>query len=235
MEKGREVVSLDHTQSTRRRGLGTLWRGARSTLLRLISPRSKGRCTQNIRILTSEIQRSTSETMKCSITDCQNEAGLPGSARGLCRAHYRRWQRYGSEFEPLRRQPTWKGQVCTEPGCGQAIAAHGLCDNHYHIVRRRNDPAKQALRNKEFKVRVRAKQEAMMGRPRPIFCELCGSEGYGREPKIVFDHCHVTGAPRGWLCDRCNKVLGLVKDSEELLDKMAAYLRRHHARVRRAA
>jgi len=31
----------------------------------------------------------------CVLDDCAREAGLPGTARGLCHAHYRRWQRYG--------------------------------------------------------------------------------------------------------------------------------------------
>ena len=47
--------------------------------------------------------------------------------------------------------------------------------------------------------------------------------------RIVFDHCHQSNSFRGWICDRCNKVLGLVKDSVELLNKMGTYLSvRHH-------
>lgn len=42
---------------------------------------------------------------------------------------------------------------------------------------------------------------------------------------ICFDHDHATGAPRGWLCDRCNKVLGLVQDRVALLIDMAVYIK----------
>lgn len=70
-----------------------------------------------------------------------------------------------------------------------------------------------------------------MGRPRPMLCELCGDPPNGRGSKphsgICFDHDHSTGAPRGWLCDRCNKVLGLVGDSAHLLRVLALYLERH--------
>lgn len=74
-----------------------------------------------------------------------------------------------------------------------------------------------------------------MGRPRPECCELCGSQGYGRHGHknagICFDHDHATGKPRGWLCDRCNKVLGLVHDSVDLLTKMAEYLEKSNGEV----
>lgn len=67
-----------------------------------------------------------------------------------------------------------------------------------------------------------------MGRPRPQCCELCGEHANGpfghKFVGIVFDHDHATGVPRGWLCDRCNKVLGLVKDSPALLARMIVYL-----------
>lgn len=60
-------------------------------------------------------------------------------------------------------------------------------------------------------------------RPRPETCELCGQgEGYRR--RISYDHCHSTGVFRGWLCTRCNFVLGHMKDDAALLRKMADYL-----------
>jgi hypothetical protein len=40
------------------------------------------------------------------------------------------------------------------------------------------------------------------------------------------DHCHNTKAVRGILCNRCNTVLGLCKDDDELLLGMARYLRK---------
>jgi len=40
----------------------------------------------------------------------------------------------------------------------------------------------------------------------------------------VFDHCHDKGHFRGWICDRCNKTLGLVYDDIDLLKKLISYL-----------
>lgn len=33
--------------------------------------------------------------MNCVIKDCEKEGNVPGTARGMCRSHYKRWIRYG--------------------------------------------------------------------------------------------------------------------------------------------
>lgn len=56
----------------------------------------------------------------------------------------------------------------------------------------------------------------------PDACETCGKPG-----RVVFDHCHVTGEFRGWLCNGCNTALGQAKDNPDTLRKLAAYLERN--------
>jgi len=90
--------------------------------------------------------------------------------------------------------------------------------------RRAKDPEGQRRRNRAYSERQLAKREQVAGRPRPDLCELCNETSPLR---IVFDHCHKTEAFRGWICDRCNKVLGLVYDSPDLLRKLAGYLEAH--------
>lgn len=77
-----------------------------------------------------------------------------------------------------------------------------------------------AKRSKKFKDKQELILVSIAGRPRPESCELCGNEA-----RTVFDHCHTTGKFRGWLCDRCNRTLGQVKDSAELLLMMMEYLK----------
>lgn len=67
--------------------------------------------------------------------------------------------------------------------------------------------------------RLRRDHERNGGRTRPESCDLC--DGGGR---IYFDHCHQSGAFRGWLCIHCNLVLGHVRDDPALLRKLAGYL-----------
>lgn len=82
-------------------------------------------------------------------------------------------------------------------------------------------------RNAEYFRRVRKqalkdRQEAAMGRPRPDKCEVCS--GTDSHLGVVFDHCHVSGKARGWLCAKCNSALGLVNDDPQGLRALAAYL-----------
>lgn len=72
----------------------------------------------------------------CCIDGCPRPAGVPGSARGMCRAHYKRWQKYGDPNEPLRRYPSWDGQQCAADGCDREVYGHGLCQLHWARQRR---------------------------------------------------------------------------------------------------
>jgi len=66
----------------------------------------------------------------------------------------------------------------------------------------------------------------LAGRPRPDICDICKDQNTRRKDIIAFDHCHTHGHFRGWLCDRCNTVLGAAQDKPELLREMADYLER---------
>lgn len=70
------------------------------------------------------------------------------------------------------------------------------------------------------KARKLAIEETAAGRKKPDLCEICGEHHL----RIVFDHDHATGLFRGWICDRCNKTLGHVKDNPNIFLKMAGYL-----------
>lgn len=77
----------------------------------------------------------------------------------------------------------------------------------------------QQVRHRKWRDRQDAILASIAGRPRSEVCELCG-----QKTKTVFDHCHADGHFRGWLCDRCNRVLGSVRDDVGLLLKLADYV-----------
>ena len=104
----------------------------------------------------------------------------------------------------------------------RAKARQKYRDNREKILARSREPEIRRREIERRKVKRRASFVAEAGRSKPEFCEICGSN----EEKIVFDHCHARGHFRGWLCDRCNLILGFAHDDGDLLLKLAAYLAR---------
>lgn len=47
----------------------------------------------------------------------------------------------------------------------------------------------------------------------------------GETKELAVDHCHETGRIRGLLCNNCNRAIGLLGDSVELLLKAVEYLK----------
>lgn len=60
-------------------------------------------------------------------------------------------------------------------------------------------------------------------------CAICKSTESGdrRTKRLAVDHCHTNGHIRGLLCAACNKGLGLMRDSPELLREAIKYLQRN--------
>jgi hypothetical protein len=60
-------------------------------------------------------------------------------------------------------------------------------------------------------------------------CAICLREGFvmasHHKMKLVVDHCHTSGRVRGLLCHNCNRALGLLRDSDEVLRRAINYLR----------
>lgn len=70
--------------------------------------------------------------MTCSVPACYRKV----FARGLCRAHYARLQRYGSPTGAPPPRPT----ICSIEGCGQKLWQHGYCVKHFARWRRHGNP-----------------------------------------------------------------------------------------------
>lgn len=87
-------------------------------------------------------------------------------------------------------------------------------------------PEREKLRQIKFYERKEERLALEAGRPRSKTCDICWSN-----ERIVFDHCHNSGKFRGWLCDRCNRTLGQVKESIPLLRKLIAYLEKHNGKI----
>lgn len=96
--------------------------------------------------------------------------------------------------------------------------------------RRINNPEGQKLATETYRLKQEAKKVAIAGRSRSPYCEICADEG-----RTVFDHSHQKGHFRGWICDRCNKILGLVRDDISYLKALQIYLEHLEYSVDKAA
>ena len=54
-----------------------------------------------------------------------------------------------------------------------------------------------------------------------VTCEICGIE-----TDTFFDHCHKKNAHRGWLCRKCNVLIGFANNDVAVLQKAIDYLLR---------
>ena len=53
-------------------------------------------------------------------------------------------------------------------------------------------------------------------------CDNCGKTSYSK--RIVFDHDHETLEHRGWLCDGCNRSIGMLGDDIYGISKVLSYV-----------
>jgi uncharacterized ferredoxin-like protein len=88
---------------------------------------------------------------------------------------------------------------------------------------RARDIRRRARRQVQRQQKRLVENELKAGRPKPLRCEICTEEA----KKIVFDHSHLSNKFRGWLCNRCNVIIGQAGDNPILLEKLAVYLRTH--------
>lgn len=61
-------------------------------------------------------------------------------------------------------------------------------------------------------------------------CKICEKpettvdSRYGKVRNLSLDHCHTTGKVRGFLCEGCNRAIGLLKEDPRLFSRSVVYL-----------
>lgn len=75
----------------------------------------------------------------CFVDGCDNQANVPGAARGYCRKHYVRWKRNGDPLaSKIDRETPRDG--CDVRGCKARHHASGYCAIHYKKWKKHGDP-----------------------------------------------------------------------------------------------
>jgi hypothetical protein len=103
---------------------------------------------------------------------------------------------------------------CTVPLCGSDHKAMGLCERHY--ARRASLWHKYSLRWSDYMA---------LGERCNWSCGGCGLTKLPHEDySLHVDHNYETRTVRGLLCGSCNRGMGLLRDSPEVLRKLADYI-----------
>lgn len=131
------------------------------------------------------------------------------------------WARNPDKRKLYRERYAAKQKALRPPKAPKRFKFKGRESDYGREWRQRN-PHRIAERKWQERQNREARYAAIAGRPKPDICDIC-AEKIGN---IVYDHCHKKGHFRGFLCDRCNMVLGIVEDNPRLLTAMAAYLQR---------
>jgi hypothetical protein len=199
--------------------------------------------------------------MRCAFEGCQQEKS-PKAGYGLCLFHYgqkRRGKPLSLTPHKLKHSP---GQLCGYAGCSRPVNARGLCKTHYsqQYSGKALRPAKlRPRRPKGAKCDVATCQEKRhsINWCRPHYhvwrafrldpqlyedmlvaqggvCAICGQKCASHR-RLSVDHDHFTAQIRGLLCAACNRGIGLLKDSPEVVGRALEYLRAFDASIRKVA
>ena len=145
-----------------------------------------------------------------------NHCPKPGCPRlsrnqsgGLCQACHRRKRR--AENPDVRQRANESVRRAYEKRVGRPVTP-----------RPERTPEERAMRKAESKRAAWRRSKGAPASPERKVgpCEICGQHA---EP-LCLDHCHATGAFRGWLCRKCNAGLGHFRDSAVLVRLALAYL-----------
>ena len=89
---------------------------------------------------------------------------------------------------------------------------------------REKNPEKFLAWQKAYRLK---KKMAFATRPMPEVCEICARPPSGTSrasSTLHLDHDHATGKFRGWLCQKCNMILGQIEDNVAWLESLSRYL-----------
>lgn len=121
----------------------------------------------------------------------------------------------------IKKKNYWKEWVAKNPDKYKATAAKY----------RQTDKYKNTMRNSRYKriFGITLEDYNLMLENQNYVCSICkcpetSKHKNGKIKELAVDHCHSTGQIRGLLCDRCNHLLGLAKDSKILLTSAIKYL-----------
>lgn len=151
---------------------------------------------------------------------------MPLAPPDICKRCGRRGQRF--EKNKSKSGKEYYRNVCIP--CRSAEYKRRLHDNP-EVLARRNKKRRSWFSEdprRERKYRISSSYGLTLDRFDALLiescgrCSICGDSFNSSEPFI--DHCHATGIVRGLLCNECNCMIGLARDSNKILESAIMYL-----------
>jgi hypothetical protein len=127
-----------------------------------------------------------------------------------------------NEFFTDRRQPDQSTYRCKE--CHAEYQKAFKASGRYKPTK--VSPEKRRARHLKKRYGVTPEQADAMRKAQDNRCAICGNE-LGSKQRTHIDHDHLTGKLRKILCNPCNRGIGYLQDSPEILLKAAQYLQSH--------
>jgi hypothetical protein len=112
--------------------------------------------------------------------------------------------------------------------CGGNTSGRDPFDKKGYRLRRLDckDCNKKAGKGKTAAVKLAKKLGIPFKAPEGTECGICKSI----DKKLVFDHCHTTNKFRDYLCDPCNRSMGVLGDNVDGLLRALNYLNKHEGK-----
>ena len=137
-----------------------------------------------------------------------------------------------NEFGPRRRKGILLGHKSDCRVCSQKTSENWAKNNRDKIKAKYN-PEKARVKSLESLYGLTAEQYDKMLNRQSKRCAICDKEEVvkdhrtGRTKRLSVDHNHKTGKIRDLLCDKCNRLFGLLGEDLSLISNMLKYAEKH--------
>lgn len=92
---------------------------------------------------------------------------------------------------------------------------------------RANNKERIAKQKRQHKFGISPEEQDRMLEAQGYKCAICKVPESELRRRLALDHCHKTDLVRGFLCDTCNRGLGLLKDNIAVLEAAIVYLKKY--------
>lgn len=180
----------------------------------------------------ADLRSTSSEPSTCGFDGC----GRSRRTGGLCAAHYLQ-KFHGKPLKPIQQRSDTTARddqgrkQCS--ACSQWLALSSFYNNagtKDGMATKCIDCARSYALHRGYGISGHEYRE-MLARQEGV-CAICG--GVNSDGRQLFvDHDHGTSEVRGLLCNLCNRGIGNLRDSVDLLEAAIRYLKEHGARSRK--